>query len=326
MDMGKTIAMTGATGFAGRHAVTELLKRGHRIVALARNPARADLPSGAEVIAGHLDDESAFAKLMRGANAVVHLAGVIAAARADHYFKYNTSPTRALAEAALESGVKRFVFASSLAAREPKLSPYGASKLAAEQELSKFHGRLQTLILRAPAIYGPGDRATLPLFKQLTQRIAFVPGEREQRFSLLYVKDFARILADAVEGEAAGQLELSDGTAGGYGWNDLIRVAEATERREIRALFLPKPVAAGVGFLAAGVAGLTGKAGMMNPGKVRELYHVDWVAREPQFPLADPTNFSKGFPETLAWYRAAGWLPPHREAGRNSAFNREAEE
>lgn len=324
--MRKTIAMTGATGFAGRHAVTELLKRGHRVVAMARDPARADLPPGVEIIAGHLEDAAALHQLVRGAGAIVHLAGIIAAARAGDYFRYNTFPAKALAQAAFESDVNHFVFASSIAAREPNLSPYGASKLAAEQELSKFNDRLQTLMLRAPAIYGPGDRATLPLFRQLTQRIAFIPGERQQRFSLLYVKDFARILADAVEGEATGTFELSDGTARGYGWNDLIAAAQATEGREIRVLFLPKPVTGGVAFVAAGVAGLTGKAGMVNPGKVRELYHADWVAREPQFPLADPIDFSRGFPETLAWYRAAGWLPRRREAGRSSAFNREAEE
>lgn len=324
--MRKTIAVTGGTGFAGRHAVTELLKRGNRVVALARNPARADLPSAVEVIAGHLEDESALAELVRGADAVVHLAGVIAAARARYFFRYNTLPARTLAEAAASAGAKRFVFASSLAAREPQLSPYGASKRAAELELSKFDGRFQAVIFRAPAIYGPGDRATLPLFQQLTRSIAVVPGHRKQRFSLLYVKDFARMVADAVEGEAAGAFDLSDGRVGGYSWNDLIEVAEAAGQRKIRAIYLPKPVAAGAAFLAAGVAGLTGKAGMVNPGKVRELYHGDWVARERQFPFADASVFSQGFPETLAWYRAAGWLPPGRDAGRSSAVDREAEE
>lgn len=318
--------MTGATGFAGRHAAVELLKRGHRVVALARQPVRTDLPSGIEVVTGHLEDESALSQLLRGADAVVHLAGVVAAARTSDYFRYNVLPARALAEAAAAAGAKRFVFASSLAALEPQISPYGASKRAAELELSKFDGRFQAVILRASAIYGPGDRATLPLFQQLTRGIALIPGRREQRFSLLYVKDFARIVADAVEGEAAGTFDLSDGRVGGYSWNDLIEVAEAAERREIRAIYLPRPVAAGAALLASGFARLTGKPGMVNPGKVRELYHSDWVAREPQFPLADPSDFSDGFPETLAWYRAEGWLPPRREAGRSSAFNREAEE
>ncbi len=323
--MNKTIAMTGATGFAGRHAVTELLKRGHRIVALARDPARAELPVGVEVVGGHLEDAAALATLVRGADAVVHLAGVIAAARSGDYFRYNTVATRALAEAAAQAGVKRFVFASSLAAREEGLSSYGDSKLSAEQGLRQFDGRLSTIILRAPAIYGPGDRATLPLVKQLTGRIAMIPGSRRQRFSLIYVKDLARLLGDAVVGDVTGIVELSDETLGGYAWRDLIKAAADAEDLSIQVIFLPKSLVAGAALVAGGAALLTGRPGMVNPGKVRELYHGDWVARGPGLPLNDPVTFAQGFPETLAWYRMAGWLPPRRRADRSSAkFNREA--
>jgi hypothetical protein len=64
---------------------------------------------------------------------------------------------------------------------------------------------------------------------------------------------------------------------------------------------------------------------MINPGKVRELYHDDWVVRGQQLTPTDAVDFTRGFPETLAWYRAAGWLPPRRAADRSSAsFNREA--
>ncbi len=324
--MAKKIAMTGATGFAGRHAVAELLRRGYAVVALARDPARAELPSGIDIVAGHLEDQAALAKLVQGADVVVHLGGVIAAHRLD-YFRYNTGPTRALAEAAVSAGVKRFVFASSLAAREAGLSFYGGSKFAAEQALQKFDSRLNTIILRAPAIYGPGDRGTLPLIKQLTRRIAMIPGGRKQRFSLIHVKDFARVLADAVTGDTVGTFELSDGRPRGYGWDDLIGVAERAQGRTIHPVFLPKPLVAGVALVAGGVARLTGKPGMVNPGKVRELYHDDWVARGPGLRLADPIIFAQGFPETLAWYREAGWLPHRRPADRSSArINREAGE
>ncbi|MBC8037703.1 MAG: NAD(P)-dependent oxidoreductase [Rhizobiales bacterium] len=317
--MSKTIAVTGATGFAGRHAVGELLKRGHRVSALVRDPARAGLPPGVGMVAGHLEDAAALATLVRGADAVVHLAGVIAAVHPEDYFRYNTGPTRALAETAAQAGVKRFVFASSLAAREPELSSYGASKLAAEQALRQFDGRLSTIMLRAPAIHGPGDRATLPLIKQLTKRIAMIPGSREQRFSLIHVKDFARVISDAVDSQKTGIVELSDGTPGGYCWDDLMRAAIDAEGRSIQVIFLPKPLVAGVALVAGAMARLTGEPGMINSGKVRELYHGDWVARGPGLALDDPIVFARGFPETLSWYRKAGWLPPRREADRSNA-------
>ncbi|MGH6855030.1 MAG: NAD-dependent epimerase/dehydratase family protein [Aestuariivirga sp.] len=316
--MSKTIAMTGATGFTGRHAVTELLKRGHRIAALVRDPARAGLPPGVELVAGHLEDATVLATLVRGADAVVHLAGVISASTPADYFRYNAAATRALAQAAADAGVRRFLFASSLAAREPELSFYGASKLAAEHELRQFEGVLNTLMLRPPAIYGPGDRATLPLMKQLTHAIAMIPGRRGQRFSLIYAEDFARLLGDAVAGRATGTLEVSDGTPGGYGWDDLAGIARKTSGRNIRPVFLPKPLVMGVALLANGMARLSGKPSMLNPGKVRELYHPDWVVRAPGMMLADPVTFARGLPQTLAWYRAAGWLPRSRRADKSS--------
>lgn len=321
--MTKTIAITGATGFVGRHAASELVKRGHRVVALVRDPARA--PEGVSVVPGHLEDGAALATLVRDADAVVHLAGVIAAIDRGGYFRYNTTATRALGDAAMEAGVKRFVFASSLAAREVGLSHYGDSKAAAEQALRHFNGRLSAIILRAPAIYGPGDRATLPLIKQLVGQISLIPGGREQRFSMLYVKDFARIIADAVIGEVTGTFELSDGTRGGYGWRNLIEIAQSADGESRPVVFLPRPLVAGLAALAGGMSRLTRKPGMINPGKVRELYHHDWVARGPGVPLDDVITFARGFPETLSWYRAEGWLPPRREADRSSAsFNREA--
>ena len=313
------IAVTGATGFVGRHVVVELLKRGHRVVALVRDSTTAGLPSDVRTVEGHLEDSAALAELVRDADAVVHLAGVIAAVNRRGYLRYNTGPTQALANAAMDAGVERFVFASSLAAREEGLSDYGGSKAAAEQALRQFNGRLSVLILRAPAIYGPGDRATLPLIRQLTGPVVMIPGRREQRFSLLHVRDFTRIIADAVVGDVTGTFELSDGTPGGYGWKDLIRIAEADDGRSKRSVFLAKPLVAGVAALRSGVARLTGTPGMINPGKVRELYHHDWVARGPGLALTDPITFARGFPETLAWYRAHGWLPPHREADRSSA-------
>ncbi|HUR43217.1 MAG TPA: NAD-dependent epimerase/dehydratase family protein [Aestuariivirga sp.] len=323
--MRNKIAITGATGFAGRHAVAELLRRGHSLAALVRDPKRAGLPSGVDIVVGHLEDADALARLVRGADAVIHL-GAVLAARPRDYFRYNSFATRALAEIAVKADVKRFVFASSLAAREDALSHYGASKFAAEQSLRHLiNGSLNTIILRAPAIYGPGDRATLPLIQQLTGRVAVIPGKREQRFSLLYVKDFARLIADAVDGGMTGLYEVSDGRPGGYRWVDLIKVAQATEGKMIRAVYVPKPVAAGVALFANVLAQVTGKAGTINPGKVRELYHDDWVAHGQQLTPIDAVDFSRGFPETLAWYRASGWLPPRGDTTRSSvSLNREA--
>jgi nucleoside-diphosphate-sugar epimerase len=312
----RTIAITGATGFAGRHAVSGLLARGHTLKALVRDPGQARFPAGVTVVKGDLGDAETLRQWLDGCDCAVHLAGVLAAVHERDYFRVNARGTVMLAEAAIRSGISRFVHVSSLAAREPQLSPYAASKRAGEDAVAKLAGKLNAIIIRPPAVYGPGDRGTLPLIKQLTAGIAVIPGNKEGRFSLVHARDLARFVADAVANELGGLHEIGDGKPGGYGWEDLAAIASAFRGRPVRPLFLPAFVPQTIAAAAAALARLTGAPGMISSGKVRELYHRDWVSREGTLRLADPIAFADGFAETVAWYREAGWLPPARGTGR----------
>ena len=307
--MSRIIAMTGATGFAGRHAVSELLLRGHRLKALVRNPANAALPAGVEAVQGDLADTAALARLVDGADGVIHLAGALTALDRMGYFRVNERGTRALADAALKAGVRRFVHISSLAAREPQLSGYAASKRAGEDVVLAQMTALNAILIRPPAVYGPGDRGTLPLIKELTRPIAAIPGLPQARFSLIHGRDLARLIAVALENDIEGLHEVSDGRPGGYGWSDLIAAAAAFRGAPIRPIFLPRAIPAMVAGVAEGVSRLTGKPGMVNRGKIAELYHPDWVARPGGLALPDPIAFPQGLAETVTWYRNAGWLP-----------------
>lgn len=320
--MGKTIAITGATGFAGRHAVTELLGQGHQLKALVRSPGTAALPAAVETVKGDLDDSVALDRLLDGADAVLHLAGAITSPDRHGYFRVNAHGTVAVAEAASRHGTARFVHISSLSAREPGLSPYGASKRAGEDAIATLMDKLNAVIIRPPAVYGPGDRGTLPLIKELTQAVAVIPGPRAARFSLIHVRDLARIIVKAVGGTERGIHEVSDGRVGGYGWADLIKVAGEMRGSAIRAIFLPRAIPLAVALGAEALSRFTAKPGMVNRGKVAELYHLDWVCRVGTLTLADATGFAEGFAETVNWYREAGWLPPAARADRTSQISR----
>ena len=77
--MAAVIAVTGATGFAGRHVVAELLRRGHAVRVLARDPSKASFPHDVEIIAGDLGNSNSLSVLARSADSVIHIAGAIAA-------------------------------------------------------------------------------------------------------------------------------------------------------------------------------------------------------------------------------------------------------
>jgi nucleoside-diphosphate-sugar epimerase len=308
--MSLKVALTGATGFVGRKVVAQLLANEHSVMALVRNTAAADLPDAVQLVQGDLQNEPALDLLTRKSEVVIHVAGLISAVNRQDYFVANEQGTRAVAHAAIRNGVKRFVHVSSLSAREPQLSTYGKSKLAGEEALMGCPGTLSRIILRPPAVYGPGDKATLPLLKALTHSFAILPGRAEARFSLIQVQDLARIIVAAAESRKTGIFEPSDGAVSGHDWKELARIAATVESKDIAPVFLPKFIPYGVAFVAEAIAALSGKPSMISRDKINELYHTDWVARGEGWPLKTPTGFAQGFAETLAWYRDAGWLPP----------------
>ena len=314
--MNRPIALTGATGFVGRRVLALAGEAGVTLRALARRPAALDGTDAIEIIEGDLLDDAALDRLTAGAAAVIHCAGAIAGSPAT-FASVNVEGTRRVAAAARRAGTERFVHVSSLAAREPVLSGYALSKRLGEREVIDGLPPDRWVILRPPVIYGPGDAATLPLIEQFTKTTAWLPGSRRQRFSLLYVDDLALALLLLARSPApCGSIhELHDGRAEGYAWADIAAAAVAGEGRPQRVVYLPRAMLGAVSCLTEGWTRLTGRrlGPPLSPGKVRELYHRDWVCRNRLLDEAAAwraeVGFQDGLVRTLEWYRHNGWLP-----------------
>lgn len=313
----KRIALTGASGFAGGPVLTELLLSGHQVKALARRPHQGQFDSHVTVVKGDLDDVTALNALVSDVDVVVHVAGAISALDENGYFRINFGGTRNLFNAALAAGVKRFLNVSSITARNPELSAYAASKRAAEDFLATHNDEMGILTLRPSAIYGPGDKATLPLLAALQKTVAAVPGQKTAQFSLVHVEDFARVVCAASFSKQTGVLEIDD-MSGGHDWQELAAINRAISGKPNRLYFLPKSLVTGVAMASEIASKFTGQSGMVNRGKVNELYHGDWVARGAGWPRENPVDLARGLAETVTWYRAQGWLPPLRQAVRTA--------
>ncbi len=194
----RRIAITGATGFIGRHLTAHLTSSGALVHAIQRPESRQPAPEGAAVVRAPLDAEAlrpAFAQV----DAVVHLAGVTSSTRARQFVDVNVEGTRAVARAASAAGVP-VIHVSSLAAAGPAapsaprdeadaprpVTPYGRSKLEGERVLAAEHG-LRWTILRPGAVYGPGDRAMLPLFAFARRGILPLVGRSTAAYTFVYV-------------------------------------------------------------------------------------------------------------------------------------------
>ena len=329
MSDAPVIALTGATGFVGGHVLHVLLEKGCPVRLLARDPARlsaAAMNTGrVEIVTGDLETQEALDALVRGARAVIHLAGAIKAARKREFHRINAQGARRLAAAAMGGGVGRFVHVSSLAARHPELSAYAASKRASEEMVRDACGGMANpVIVRPPAVYGAGDRATLGLFDQLSRRHALLPGRADARLSLIHARDVARALVHLALSDAAGGeiLEIDDGKEGGYSWPDMARLAQEALGRPVHLHLLPRSLVAAAGVGADALSRLTGRAFMLSSGKARELYHPGWVAHSAAMRektgWTARTGFAEGFAQTLQWYCDKGWLPASRRPEKRS--------
>ena len=201
------VAVTGATGFLGRHLVRALAQDGWTPRVLVRrdpiHPLWRDLE--VEVVVGDLKTPGGLDRLCRGAEVVIHVAGLIKAASLEGFNVVNRDGARAAAAASKAAGA-RFILVSSLAAREPRLSNYAASKRAGEDAAREI--RPDALIVRPPAIYGPGDTETLGLFKIAAQSPVLPVLSPDARVAMIHVQDAAAKLAAFCRQPVSGLVEL----------------------------------------------------------------------------------------------------------------------
>ncbi|GJE15911.1 NAD-dependent epimerase/dehydratase family protein [Methylobacterium marchantiae] len=180
---GELIALTGATGFIGRHLLRSLSAEGYRVRVLLRRPV--EVPAGASgAVVGDLSRPMNMSAALAGVDAIVHSAGLAHAMSGtpeDDYRSSNIEATRRLAEAAARARVGRFVFLSSIRAQTGISAPgivtetdpprptdaYGRSKLAAEQALADIG--IDWVALRPVLVYGGGVKGNMAALLRLAR-------------------------------------------------------------------------------------------------------------------------------------------------------------
>lgn len=302
--MSGTLAVTGGTGFVGRILIAIAVAQGWHVRALARRPQTEQ--DGVSWVAGALDQADALDELLTGADAVIHLAGVVNAADRAGFVAGNIEGTRAMVAAAVARGVKRFVHVSSLSAREPGLSHYGWSKAESERIVSE--APLDWTIVRPPAVYGPGDTEMLELFRMAQRGFAMLPPRG--KLSVIHVGDLARLLLTIIP-DAASIGALYEPDDGLDDWTH-IEFAEALGdafNRSVKTLSVPKPLL----MLAAYADRLArGNKAKLTPDRVNYFCHPEWRVdpdKRPPSALWQPAIDTRlGVKTTLAAYREAKWI------------------
>lgn len=315
--------ITGATGFVGSHLVEAVAHRGLTARALVRETSdTAHLRRhGIEAVTGSLADVESLRRALGDASTVVHLAAATRALSPTEFHRVNAEGTERLLDA-MGTG-RRLVYLSSLAAvgpatgrpvrpeDEPRpITAYGRSKLAGERAALNRPG-IEAAVVRPPAVYGARDRDLLTFFRFARMGVLPSAGPPDREVQMIYAPDLAdAILAAAGTSGATGVYHAAEPTR--YTWSRVLEmVGEAVGRPAVRVR-VPAVAVRSAAAISEAVARVTGRPVIFDRDKARELLAPGWTCeteyarRELGFEAAVP--LAEGLAETVAWYRAYGWL------------------
>jgi dihydroflavonol-4-reductase len=334
-----TAIVTGATGFIGGHLVRSLAESGEEVRALVRRPGQIGT---APAVRFHHTDFSASSlglpdDVFAGVDVVYHLAGATRASSDAAFREANVAITTRLLDRVIRASGShpRFVYVSSQAAAGPALravrrsttseeprresdqaapiEAYGRSKLAAEQVVLARSAEIPVTIVRPVAVYGPGDRDFLSIFRMLRRGFAVYPGIRDATVATIYVDDLVRGLIGAARSPKAAGGTYFMGNASFATWRSVYRTAaDVMGRTDFHELEIPLRL-----IRVAGVAGdligrLARRPPLVSTSKARLAEPRSWtcssdLARE-DFGFEAKTRLQDGLRATYDWYVKSHWL------------------
>jgi len=327
------IGVTGGSGFVGRMLLAKLVERGHDCRALENKSA---VPAHPHItpVKGSLSNKESLRAFIAPCDVIIHCGGVVAAKSKQTFHTVNTGGTANMLDALhdlsdapdakddtkdsiktdtkknTKAGArnKRVLFISSLAARQPHLSPYADSKKQAEA-LFAHDAPYGWDILRPPGIYGPTDANTEPLFDLLDHGLSLKLGPKTARFSMIYIDDLTEaMIAWIAAGKTTQDVyEISDGTDNGYSWAEFSRICCALPSdRKVREIRFPKWFLRFIALNAAFYSLFRADPAFFTLDKIRELSHPDWTADETafarRFDWTPQIQAEQGLRLTQQWY------------------------
>lgn len=302
----KNVFLTGATGFVGGSLARLLSGSGHRVTAAVRASSDVSrVPPGCDIARVDFLDPGSMLRHMEGADVIQHVAGAVKARTQEEFDIANAASTAALVKAAgTACPGARFILTSSQAAAGPcgagPVTAYGRSKLLAERAVTGFPDHV---IVRPPAVFGPGDDATRGLFRWASRGL-FASPLGKGAFCAIFVDDLARMMAKVMDCPEAGGRTLQPSYPELITWTAFHQALQQAARRRVLHVRVPKALVHFAGAMAEAMADLTGACPMVTRDKARELTAGEWVLGqdhvsgllgwEPEVPLVEALRLSMG--------------------------------
>ena len=330
---GMRVVLTGANGFIGSHIAEDLARDDRFEPTLAMRATSDDQwikDISCERKHFSLAEHDGYSDLVAGADVVIHNAGITRATSEDEFMRMNVDASVQLLQASIASGVKKFIYISSLTARGPDGragtadapdSPYGRSKLNAELAIEKLavqHPEVQIIILRLGGVYGPRDTDLLPLFKFGMKGLLVLPPKTLQAQPVFVEEVSAAVLACCQQPTFATSVVRIDIVGQEvFTWEEaaktLTEVIKLRRKQRKPITVYSSRVWPLIGAkIQEAVSKLTGKPPYLDIRRALDTTVNAYTASTKPITEALPPyshiNFEAGSSKTLDWYKEKGWV------------------
>lgn len=332
MGVGDTVLVTGASGFVGSAVARLLVGRGFRVRVLARSTsARGNLEGlDAEIAEGDMREPAEMRRAMRDVRYVFHVAADyrLWARDPEEIVRNNVRGTRSVMEAALESGVERIVYTSSVATLKPgslenpsdetkriteaqAIGAYKRSKVAAERVVEQLNSErgLPVVIVNPSTPIGARDIKPTPTGRIIVETASGrMPAFVDTGLNLAHVEDVAEGHLLALEKGRMGESYILGGQ--NVSLREMLHgIAELALRKPPR-LRLPRAPLVPLALAAESVARITGKEPFLTRDALRmaghQMFFTSARARRELGYSARPWRIAAK--DAVDWYKAAGYL------------------
>lgn len=326
--MSSKILITGATGFVGAHLLENLVNLDINVRCFVRSSSTLSVNNErVEIFEGDLLNPSDCYEALNGIDIVYHIAG-LGLSRIKENPTFNEVSTRTLLDSAERHDKQiTIIYLSSIKAVGPNqlerisevtsFSPtdlYGISKAKAEKEILNFKStKVRTIIVRPPAVYGPGDKNFLPIFNLMHKgiQINFV-GKSLNNFTMVHVSDLVDALIKIPYKVKESEI-LNISHKDVIDWNQFFQhTLVISNKKKIKKVFLPKSTTYYSLKAIANLLKIFNKSYILPISRVNDLLLYNWSVNttksELRYGLKCKISLKEGLIETYNWYLKNGWF------------------
>jgi len=323
-----------------------LLQRGNEVKCLVRPTSNSQHLDkiGAQLVEGDVTSPESVRAAVKDVDYVYHLAGAVKALTPSQMWKANSTGTQTVVDAcSARTTPPTLLYVSSIAAAGPTssdqpkrecdpcrpVSRYGRTKRRGEVAAAKVADRLPVTIVRPPIVFGPGDGATLALFRPIRKHgVLTVPGSRKHKYSFIHSDDLVDALI--VSAESGRRIAFPDDGTEGFGQGCYFVgydppvtyvdfgnvVAQVVGRERVRSVRVYKYLVRFGGRIVDIYAQVRRQPQVFSFDKAKEAVAGSWICSsdliETECGFQPARSFEERISETADWLFEHGWLRAHR--------------